>query len=91
MRSSQVLSTLLAFAATTQAQSQSFAFTSTRRVSSIEDINVQPTATDTVSGPIETGQACALIGEAVSGSRLQIPSVEAEVSSSLYKVNAPAV
>ena len=83
MRTPQVLSALLAAAATAQAQSQSFMVTTTRRFSSIGDIDVQPTATETVSGPIQTGEACAQVGEFISGSGLRYPSVEAEVGARL--------
>jgi hypothetical protein len=79
MRSSHILSTLLAVVATAQAQSASFLVTSIRRTSSIEDIDVQPTATETASGPIQTGQACAQAAEIISESRAQYPSIEAEV------------
>lgn len=75
MRPSQVLSVFVVVAATTQAQS--FVVTPTRRFSSVGDI--EPTATETVSGPIQTGQACAEIGELISNSRLRFPSVGAEV------------
>ena len=80
MRSPQILSVLLAVAATTQAQS--FVVTTTRRFSSVGDI--EPTVTETVSGPIQTRQACAEIGELVSDSRLRFPSVGAEVGVEEY-------
>ncbi|KAF2626622.1 peptidase S41 family protein-like protein [Macroventuria anomochaeta] len=83
MRLSQVLSTLIAVAATAQAQSQPFLITTTRRFSSVGD--VEPTATETVSGPIQTGQACAQIGRYISGSRLRFPSVEAELAYACLK------
>lgn len=85
MRLPQVLSTVIAVAATAQAQSSSFAFTTSRRFSSIDDFDIQPTATETASGPIQTGQACAQVAEAISGSRLTYPSVEAEVGGGLIQ------
>lgn len=85
MRPFQVFSAVIAVAATAQAQSVSFEFTTTRRVSSIGDVNVQPTATETVSGPIQTGRACAQVGEAISDSRLNFPSVEAELAYACLK------
>ena len=77
MRSCHLFSAVLAIAASVQAQSQSFAITSTRRFSSIGD--VQPTATETASGPIQTGQACAEVADLVTSSRSRFPSVNAEV------------
>ena len=84
MRYSQFISAVLAVAAGVQAQSQSFVLTSTRRVSSIGD--VQPTATETASGPIQTGQACAEVADLVSGSRSRFPSVNAEVGANCIEV-----
>lgn len=80
MKSFRVLSALVAVAAT--AQAQSFLATSTRRFSSIGD--VEPTVTETASGPIQTGQACAQVGELISDSRLEYPSVDAEVGTYTY-------
>ncbi|KAH6638944.1 peptidase S41 family protein [Boeremia exigua] len=85
MRSSQVLWAFLAAAATAQTQSASFIVSTTRRFSSIGDVDVQPTATATVSGPIQTGRACAQIADAISNSRLQFPSVEAELAYACLK------
>jgi hypothetical protein len=79
MRSSHILSTLLAVAATAQAQSESFLVTSVRRTSSIEDVDIQPTATATASGPIQTGKACVQAAEIIYSSRVRYPSIEAEV------------
>jgi hypothetical protein len=77
MRSCHLFSAVLAIAASVQAQSQSLAITSTPRFSSIGD--VQPTATETASGPIQTGQACAEVADLVTSSRSRFPSVNAEV------------
>ncbi|KAJ8109054.1 hypothetical protein OPT61_g7736 [Boeremia exigua] len=85
MRPSQVLSALLVVAATAQAQSLSFVVTATRRFSSIEDIDIQPTATETAVGAIETGRACAQVADTMSNSRLQFPSVEAELAYACLK------
>lgn len=77
MRTYPLFAAFFAIAASVQAQSQSFAITSTRRFSSIGD--VQPTATETASGPIQTGQACAEVADLVTSSRSRFPSVNAEV------------
>lgn len=77
MRSCHLFSAALAIAVAVQAQSQSFALASSRRFSSIGD--VQPTATETASGPIQTGQACADVADLVTSSRSRIISVNAEV------------
>ena len=84
MRSSYILTALVAVVATVQAQSQSFLVTTTRRYSSIDDSDIQPTATETVSGPIQTGQACSQVADFVLRSRLRFPSVEAEVCARLF-------
>ncbi|XPT03714.1 hypothetical protein M3J09_012800 [Ascochyta lentis] len=81
MRSPRFLFALLAVASTVQAQS--FVVSSTRRFSSVGD--VEPTATETVSGPIQTGQACAQVAELISDSRLEFPSVEAELAYACLK------
>ncbi|UPX19781.1 uncharacterized protein EKO05_0010032 [Ascochyta rabiei] len=81
MRSTQVLLALIAVAST--AQGQSFIATTSNRFSSIGD--VEPTATETVSGPIQTEQACAQVGELISDSRLEFPSVEAELAYACLK------
>ncbi|KAF3009674.1 hypothetical protein E8E13_008237 [Curvularia kusanoi] len=86
MRTSQFLSTLLAVVATTQAQSEFSLVTSLRlRTSSVEDIDVQPTATETASGPIQTGQACAQAAGIITNSRARFPSIEAELAYACLK------
>ena len=47
-------------------------------------VNVEPSATETITGPISTASACAEIAQAVSDSSLEFPSVEAEVRESLH-------
>jgi hypothetical protein len=82
MRKSQIFSAAAAIAAT--AQAQSFSVPVSRGFSSVGD--VQPTVTETVSGPIQTGQACSQVAELILDSRLQYPSVEAEVSAEQYNL-----
>jgi hypothetical protein len=64
------------------AQAETFSFATTR-VSTTDD-NVQPTATETISGPIETSRACGQVAEFVRQSEFESPSVEAEVSRSPF-------
>ncbi|PSN74739.1 hypothetical protein BS50DRAFT_22919 [Corynespora cassiicola Philippines] len=75
MRSLFAISALVAAVA---AQSESFGFSSTRAATT--DIEVEPTQTETVSGPINTARACSQIAEYVDRSDLEFPSVEAELA-----------
>ena len=75
MRSNVALPALIAAAA---AQQQTFSFAPTEVATTAD--NVEPTATETFSGPIQTGKACGQIADYVSKSNLEYPSVEAEVS-----------
>jgi hypothetical protein len=43
-------------------------------------IDLEPTATETGGGPVNTGEACAQISEIVSDSSSEYPNVAAEVS-----------
>ena len=45
------------------------------------DEEIQPSATATSTGPIETGRACGMISEVIENSNLEYPIVTAEVSS----------
>lgn len=84
MRSLIALPALVAVAA---AQAETFDFgrtvTETRLPATSAD-NVEPSATETGSGPINTGRACAQIASLVGRSSLEYPSVEAEVRSPLF-------
>ncbi|KAF2179813.1 hypothetical protein K469DRAFT_693702 [Zopfia rhizophila CBS 207.26] len=44
------------------------------------DDNIQPSVTQTISGPVNTARACGQISELVDDSRLEFPSVEAELA-----------
>jgi hypothetical protein len=59
-----------------QSQKSSLATATKNPATSIE--NVEPTATETISGPIQTGRACAEVSRLIQQSRLVTPSVEAE-------------
>lgn len=78
-----MLPALIAVAA---AQAESFSFATTQVETSLG--NVEPTATETLSGPIETGRACSQIAQFVDDSSLEYPSVEAEVSCNFRWVGA---
>jgi hypothetical protein len=75
MKTATVLAALAAIAAAQDVSS--FNILPTPGPSSIRD--VEPTATLSFSGPVETGRACGDIADVVSGSRLKLPSVNAEV------------
>ncbi|KAF2125285.1 peptidase S41 family protein [Dothidotthia symphoricarpi CBS 119687] len=78
MRSSAVLSVFVAFA-TAQIGSSS------TRVVPTSIGNVVPSATQTVSGPISTGSACAQIADAVANARSRYPSVQASLAYACLK------
>ncbi|KAF2685082.1 hypothetical protein K458DRAFT_387974 [Lentithecium fluviatile CBS 122367] len=80
MRSIIALPALIAVAA---AQAESFTFATTKATTT-ED-NVQPTATETVSGPIETSKACGQVAQLVRRSRQDFPSIEADLAFACLK------
>ncbi|KAF1848095.1 peptidase S41 family protein-like protein [Cucurbitaria berberidis CBS 394.84] len=47
--------------------------------------DVEPTATETVSGPIQTERACAAIADSVSDTVLKLPAVDAELAYACLK------
>ena len=55
----------------------------TRAPSSIRD--VEPMATQSLAGPIQSGRACAQIADVVQKSELQLPSVQAELALACLK------
>lgn len=82
MKSSIAFYGLISIAA---AQRSSLAVDIDRTSSRISLGNVEPTATQTVSGPIQTGSACARIAELVTKSDSQVPSVQAELAYACLK------
>lgn len=73
---------LPAFVAVVAAQAETFSFgSSATRVPSSTIEQIVPSVTETASGPIDTGKACAEISRQAERSRFKYPSVEAEVSS----------
>ncbi|KAL1799097.1 hypothetical protein ACET3X_003134 [Alternaria dauci] len=91
MRSFIALSALLAAAtaqsitATDASQSFDIVPTSTPRPSSIDDIELDPTTTESVSGPIETNQACGDIAELVANDFSEFPVVDAALAYACLK------
>ncbi|KAH8731735.1 peptidase S41 family protein-like protein [Phaeosphaeriaceae sp. PMI808] len=86
MRFFTVLPLLLAMVAaqrTTLNPSETIELIPTRAASSIRDI--EPSNTQSVSGPIQSDRACAQIASAVGSSRLQFPSVQAELALACLK------
>jgi hypothetical protein len=59
--------------------------TSTPTPSSIDDIDLNPTTIEDVSGPIETSQACGQISELVAGESSEFPVVDAELAHACLK------
>ncbi len=84
MRLPVALSTLIAFAAAQRSSagilnpSQSLNLVPTQVPTSIG--NVQPSAIQSVSGPIQTGQACAQIAKLAANSDLQYPTIQADLA-----------
>lgn len=78
MRTFTALSALLAVTS-----AQSLNTQPTQAPTSIGD--VEPSATETVSGPIQTGSACANIAEFASDTDLEYPAVEAELAYACLK------
>lgn len=91
MRSFIALSALLAVAtaqsvtATDASQSFDIVPTSTPTPSSIDDIDLDPTTTENVSGPIETSQACGDIAELVADDFSEFPVVDAALAYACLK------
>ncbi|KAF2733402.1 hypothetical protein EJ04DRAFT_439222 [Polyplosphaeria fusca] len=84
MRSIWALPALLAIAVAQETFSFGEQPTGTRSPESTAG-DVEPTATETVSGPISTASACAQISEVVADSDLEFPSVEAELAYACLK------
>lgn len=82
MRSLIALQALVALAS---AQAESFSFGATRSLHPATTGEIQPTVTQTISGPVSTASACSQIAGLVDKSVLDFPSVEAEVSSSFLR------
>ncbi|KAF2467853.1 uncharacterized protein BDR25DRAFT_344615 [Lindgomyces ingoldianus] len=82
MRSIIALQALVVLAS---AQAESFTFGATRTLRPVTTGDIQPSATETISGPISTARACAQISELVDKSRLEFPSVEAELAFACLK------
>ncbi|CAO2647349.1 Nn.00g082710.m01.CDS01 [Neocucurbitaria sp. VM-36] len=89
MRTSTALTALLSVASAQRTSltfgsvSQSFDIEPTQAPTSIGD--EEPTATETVSGPIQTGRACAVIAEFAYDTDLQYPAVAAELAYACLK------
>ncbi|OAL46894.1 peptidase S41 family protein-like protein [Pyrenochaeta sp. DS3sAY3a] len=83
MRTLTALSALIAVVTAQLDQSLSFELNPTQAPTSIRD--VEPSATETISGPIPTGRACRLIADFVSDSNRDYPSVEAELAYACLK------
>ncbi|KAF2267254.1 hypothetical protein CC78DRAFT_93645 [Lojkania enalia] len=79
MRSMLVLSVLIAAVAAQETFVFSISATRTRGPTETAD-NIEPSATETVTGPISTESACAQISEYVQDSEFEYPSVEAELA-----------
>ncbi|KAF2106587.1 peptidase S41 family protein-like protein [Lophiotrema nucula] len=80
MRSILALPALIAVAVVAQ-ETFTFGETATRsRSPASTGDNVEPSATETITGPISTASACAEIAEAVSDSNLDFPTVDAELA-----------
>ena len=76
MRSILALSVLIAVAAAQETFSIGNPVTTSNPTTTAD---VEPSATETVSGPISTASACAQIANLVKNSEVDSPSVEAEV------------
>jgi hypothetical protein len=91
MKSFTALSALIAVAAaqTTSIDlsepTQSLDIEPTPTSSSFDDIDVEPTTTQTVSGPIETSQACDQIAEFVANTYEEFPVVDSELAYACLK------
>jgi hypothetical protein len=91
MKSFTALSALIAVAAaqTTSIDlsepTQSLDIEPTPTSSSFDDIDVEPTTTQTVSGPIETSQACGQIADFVANTYDELPIVDIELAYACLK------
>ncbi|ORY19297.1 hypothetical protein BCR34DRAFT_472245 [Clohesyomyces aquaticus] len=76
---------LQALVALVSAQAESFSFGATRSLRPVTTGEIQPSVTQTISGPVSTAKACSQIAGFVGNSRLEFPSVEAELAFACLK------